>query len=121
MSKLILHLDDEPAIRDLLALALTDAGYRVISVAAPAEALAAVAEQPPDLIITDLQLDVGDGLEVIARLRTQLPGIPVMILSGVLIDPRIAAKSVASHANAYLPKTAPLARILEEVRQLIGS
>jgi CheY-like chemotaxis protein len=120
MSKLILHLDDEPAIRELLALSLADEGYRVVSVAAPEEAFVAIAGQIPDLVITDLQLDVGDGLEVITRLRTLAPKIPIMILSGVLIDPRVAEKSVASHANAYLPKTSPLAQILQEVRRLAG-
>jgi CheY-like chemotaxis protein len=120
MSKLILHLDDEPAIRELFALALADQGYRVISASTPAGALAAAAENRPDLVITDLQLDEGDGLEVITQLRTQLPAVPVIILSGVLIDPRVAKKSAALHANAYLPKTSPLARILDEVRRLIG-
>lgn len=120
MSKLILHLDDEPAIREVLAVSLADQGYRVISVATPAEAFAAIAQDLPALLITDLQLDEGDGLEVIAQLRTQLPGVPIIILTGVLIDPRVAKKSVASQADAYLPKTSSLARILEEVRRLAG-
>jgi len=120
MSKLILHLDDEPAIRDLLALALVDQGYRVVSVGSHAEALAALARDRPDLIITDLQLDQGDGLEFITGLRTQLPGVPILILTGVLIDPRVAKKSVASLADGYLTKTAPLAQIMKEVRRLAG-
>jgi CheY-like chemotaxis protein len=120
MSKLILHLDDEPAIREVVAASLTDQGYRVVSVATPREAFSAIAQERPDLLITDLQLDEGDGLEVIAGLRAQLPGIPIVILSGVLIDPRVAEKSVASLADLYLPKTSPLGQIMKEIRRLAG-
>ncbi len=120
MSKLILHLDDEPAIREVLAASLTDLGYRVISVATPTEAFTAIAHDRPHLIITDLQLNEGDGLEAIAGLRTKVPGVPIIILTGVLIDPRVAKKSVAVHADAYLSKTSPLAKILEEIRRLTG-
>jgi len=120
MSKLVLHLDDEAAIRELVAAMLGGQGYRVVSVASPAEAVNAAKQSPPDLFISDLQLDEGDGLETIRELRTFLPKMPIMILTGVLIDPRIAAQSVAREVNLYLPKTAPLAKILEEVRRLAG-
>jgi CheY-like chemotaxis protein len=120
MSKLILHLDDEAVIRELIASLLSSNGYRMASVAAPTEALNAAEQNRPDLFISDLQLEEGDGLETIRALRVKLPDIPVMILTGVLIDPRIAARSVASGANIYLPKTAPLSKILAEVRRLIG-
>jgi CheY-like chemotaxis protein len=120
MSKLILHLDDEPAIREVLAATLVELGYRVVSVDTPAKAFAALAPEQPNLVITDLQLDEGDGLEVIAGLRAQLPGVPIIILTGVLIDPRVAEKSVAKQADAYLPKTSSLLRIMEEVRRLLG-
>jgi two-component system OmpR family response regulator len=121
MSKLILHLDDEPAIRDLIAAHLTRQGYRVVSVGSPAEALNAATTERPDLVISDLQLDEGDGLELIAQLRAQYPGIPVIMLTGVLIDPRIAKQSIASGVDIYIQKTAPLSKILEEVRRLVGA
>ena len=41
MSKLVLHLDDEPAIREILEATLMAQGYRVVSVATPSEALEA--------------------------------------------------------------------------------
>lgn len=119
MSKLILHLDDEPAIREILAAHLTAQGYRVFSAGSPADALNYVAQNKPDLVISDLQLDQGDGLETIAQLRALVPDVPIIMLTGVLIDPRVARQSVARNVDAYLQKTAPLASILEEVRRLI--
>lgn len=120
MSKLILHLDDEPAIREILAAHLVAKGYRVVSAASPLEAMNAVAQTPPDLVISDLQLDEGDGLETIAQLRTLVPGVPVIMLTGVLIDPRVARQSIARDVDVYLQKTDPLVKILGEVQRLIG-
>jgi CheY-like chemotaxis protein len=120
MNKQILHLDDEPAIREILAAHLGFLGYQVTSVASPTEALNAAAKSKPDLLISDLQLDEGDGLETIAELRKRFPGIPVIMLTGVLIDPRVAKQSVAREVDVYLQKTAPLSKIAEEVKRLIG-
>ncbi len=120
MSKLILHLDDEVAIRVILAASLEERGYRVVSPATLAEAIAAAEREKPDLVISDLQLDECDGLEAIDQLKTRLPGVPVILLTGVLINPQVARKTVAHQADAYLQKTAPLERILGEVRRLLG-
>lgn len=121
MSKLILHLDDEPAIREILAATLTGHGYRVVSATTPDEALNAARQERPDLFISDLQLDEGDGLETIAQIRALHSDIRVIILTGVLIDPRVAGKSLARDADAYIPKTGSLAKIVEEVQRLTGS
>lgn len=121
MPKHILHIDDEIAIREVLAESLSEQGYRVTSVAGADEAMAAISREKPDLVITDLQMDVGDGLEIMGEIRRRLPGVPVILLTGVLIDPRVARQSVAKQADAYLEKTAPLSRIAEEIRRLLGS
>jgi DNA-binding NtrC family response regulator len=120
MSKLILHLDDEPAIREILAAHLADMGHRVVSVETPMQAMNAAKQTPPDLFISDLQLEEEDGVTTIAALREALPNMPILVLTGVLIDSKMAITSVAPGASSYLPKTAPLARIAEEVRRLLG-
>lgn len=118
MSKLILHLDDEPAIREILAATLTGQGYRVVSVTTPTEAVNAAKQERPALFISDLQLDEGDGLETIAQIRALHPGIKVIILTGVLIDPRVASKSIAREVDVYMAKTGSLASIIQEVDRL---
>jgi CheY-like chemotaxis protein len=120
MTKTILHIDDEESIREILAELLTGLGYAVRSVATTSEALAAAQEAAPDLIISDLQLHEADGLETIAALREVRPGIPVILLTGVLIDPRIADATVGRLVSAYIQKTSSLAEIVEKVVKLIG-
>jgi CheY-like chemotaxis protein len=120
MSKLILHLDDEEAIRDIVGEVLKAHGYRLRSVATPLEAVAAAREEIPDLVISDLQLDEADGLKTIAELRAIKATLPVILLTGVLIDPRVARDTVGKLVSSYIEKTRPLADIVAEVTRLIG-
>ncbi|MDI1336566.1 MAG: response regulator [Lacunisphaera sp.] len=120
MSKIILHLDDEESIRHIVAEVLTSKGYRVLSARSPGEAVAAARAELLDLIISDLQLDEADGLKTVAQLLEIRPGTPVILLTGVLIDPRVARETVGKLVSAYLEKTKPLSAFLAEVTRLIG-
>ncbi len=120
MKKTILHLDDEAEIRELLKQYLSTRGYRVIPVASPTEAMKAIRQETPDLIITDLQLEDADGLEVVEQFRAVVPHTPVILLTGVLIDPQIAEETVGTKVAAYVEKTASLTKLVAEVKRLIG-
>lgn len=121
MSKLILHVDDEPDIRDLLKAALADCGHRVLSAGSTLEAMKAVAAQVPDLIIADMQLGDGDGLEFVEQVRALGHKPKVIMLTGVLIDPRVAQKSLGHAVDLYLPKTATLREIMGEIERLLAA
>lgn len=116
----ILTIDDEAAIREILHAALLSDGFRVTAVESAHEGLAVVRADPPDLIITDVQLEESDGFEFIDDVQRIAPAIPIMLLTGVLFDPatiqRLAEKKIA----CYLEKTVSLARILQEVRAILG-
>ena len=120
MKKHILIVDDEAAIRDLLAQCLTASGYRVTAVASAVEALGAIRQERPDLIISDLQLEDTDGLEMIGQLKAVLPDTPVILLTGVLFDPEVVRDTLSQKVSSYLAKTSSLKRILQEVERLVG-
>jgi CheY-like chemotaxis protein len=120
MKQHILIVDDEAQIRSLLAEFLGRCGYRVTPVSTAIEAQAAVQADRPDLIITDLQLEDSDGLDMIAQLKATLPDTPVILLTGVLFDPKVARDVLSKKVSSYLAKTSSLARILEEVRKLLA-
>src|ERR1700690_738677 len=120
MQKHILVVDDEAPIRDLLGSFLSRKGYRVTTVSSAIEAEDAVGKDVPDLVITDLQLENSDGLEMIDRLKAVLPETPMMLLTGVLFDPRVVRETLKKKVSCYVEKTAPLSRILEEVQGLVG-
>jgi DNA-binding NtrC family response regulator len=120
MKKHILVVDDEADIRELLNQFLTNKGYRLSAVATADEAQRLAASDPPQLVISDLQLEDSDGLEMISHLKKLLPDTPMMLLTGVLIDSKVVRESLSGKVASYLQKTTPLAQILEEVRRLIG-
>lgn len=80
MSDRILVVDDEPSIQRTLRINLRARGYDVETVGCGRDALAVLAEAPPDLVILDLGLPDLDGVEVLRRLRTRST-IPVIVLS----------------------------------------
>jgi DNA-binding NtrC family response regulator len=114
----ILIVDDELVIRELLESFLAMAGYRVTAVPSAFEAEAVAVRDRPALVITDLQLEESDGLEMVSRLKTLLPETPMILLTGVLFDPKVVREVLHKKVSSYIEKTAPLSRILEEVRRL---
>jgi DNA-binding NtrC family response regulator len=120
MKKKILIIDDEVPIRDLLAQFFAGQGYAVTTAASAAEALTSVQREPPDLILSDLQLEDADGLEMIAQIKTVVPATPVILLTGVLFDADIVREVLNKKVASYLAKTSSLARILKEVRHLLA-
>jgi DNA-binding NtrC family response regulator len=120
MQKHILIVDDEEVIRELLEAYLSQNGYRVTPVPSAFEAEAIAARDKPDLVITDLQLEDSDGLDMVTRLKSLLPDTPMMLLTGVLFDTRVVREVLNKKVSSYVEKTAPLSRILEEVRRLAG-
>jgi DNA-binding NtrC family response regulator len=120
MSKHILLVDDEASIRELLAQFISRSGYRVTGVSTAQAAEKVVTADPPQLLISDLQLEESDGLAMIDRIKTLLPNLPVILLTGVLFDPEVIEKTLSQKVSIYLQKTTPLTQILAEIKRLIG-
>lgn len=100
---LILIVDDELQIRKLLQTGLKGYGYQVVTAASGAEALAAVSQRLPNLVILDIALgDDLDGLEVCRRLR-QWSQVPIIMLS-VRGDERTKVQALDAGADDYLTK-----------------
>lgn len=116
----ILLVDDEASIRDLLREVLERAGYRVTSVATAEEALAVVTKDSPRLVITDLQLEESDGLELTDRIKLIAPKVPVLLLTGILFDREMLQETVGDKIAAFVEKTSSLSRITHEVKRLLG-
>ena len=101
----ILVVDDEPDITALVAYHLARAGYQVKTAGTGPDALAAVAAEPPDLVVLDLMLPGRSGIEVLAELRrgeaTRDVGVILLTARREETD-RI--KGLAEGADDYLTK-----------------
>jgi len=80
----ILIVDDEADIRLLIAGVLKDEGYATREAADSTQALAAIQSRQPTLVILDIWLQGSelDGIEILRRLRAEMPTVPVVMISG---------------------------------------
>ena len=78
----ILTIDDEENIRNGLADNFELEGYEVKQAANGADGLALIAQGGIDLVITDLRMDGISGSEVVKRVTTEHPGVPIIVLTG---------------------------------------
>jgi len=83
-SATILIVDDDAASRDALASLLQDQGYSTLSAANGKEALAIVAQNPPDLILLDVVMDGLDCYDVTAAIKANpsTASIPIIMVTG---------------------------------------
>jgi two-component system, NtrC family, response regulator HydG len=80
--KSILVVDDDISVTDSVRLLLTDAGYQVETAHNVGRATAILSENQFDLVITDLCLPDGTGIDVITRIKTETPETEVILLTG---------------------------------------
>ena len=111
---LILVIEDEPPIRRFLRASLAEEGYLFNEAGTAAEGLKLAISQPPDLVLLDLGLPDGDGLEVLCRLR-EWSSAPVIILSarGQEND---KVKALDAGADDYLTKPFAVGELLARIR-----
>lgn len=103
--KKILVVDDDRTMRTVLTRYLENRGYQVEQVTSGAEALIAVAKNPPDLVVSDVMMPEMDGIEFCRRLRATPSGqlMPFIFLSGKgELEDRIHGHSIG--ADDYLTK-----------------
>jgi DNA-binding response OmpR family regulator len=88
----ILVVEDEAEISEVIATALEDDGYRVLTARDGRDALELVQQEPPDMIVLDLMLPHVGGRKVIQRCRTQqtTTDIPIIVVSAVRDAPQDA-------------------------------
>ncbi len=120
----ILLVEDEELLRAGVQEVLEIQGYNVISAPDGEQALACLAAQTIDLIITDLVMPKMDGVDFVKQLRTIKPDLPVIVVSGSTrnIMQRYGIDSIqVPGANASLPKPFKSVDLIEQVRQLLAS
>jgi signal transduction histidine kinase len=99
----ILLVDDEQDIRDVLQLALTDAGHDVLLAENGRQALDLFLEKQPPIVITDIKMPVMDGIQLLRRIKQEAPDTEVVMITGHG-DMDLAIRSLKFEATDFITK-----------------
>ncbi len=99
----ILVADDETQVRELLRQVLGRAGHTVVEAGSVVEARAALTQDSFELLLCDIGMPDGSGLELVEEVAAELPDMAVMMVTAV-DDPSVAEAAFAMGAHAYLVK-----------------
>ena len=99
----ILLVDDDPLVRDPVSDALRDGGFDVTTAESGTAALAALSGANPDVVVTDIRMPDGDGLELLETLRERAPDIDVVMLTA-FDDMQTVVRAMRAGAFDFLTK-----------------
>jgi len=120
MSIRILIADDHEIVRRGLRRWFADTDIEVVSEAENGhQVISMVAESDVDLVLLDVRMPDGDGLQTLRKLREIKPDLPVLMLSGY-DNPGFVARSVESGAHGYLVKNIERDDLIDAIRRASG-
>jgi two-component system nitrogen regulation response regulator GlnG len=114
--KSIWVVDDDHSIRFVLEKALAREGLPVRSFSNARDMLAALDDDSPQVLVSDIRMPGGSGLELLAKVKARLPALPVIIMTAYS-DLDSAVSAFQGGAFEYLPKPFDLPRAVELIRR----
>jgi PAS domain S-box-containing protein len=119
----VLVVDDEPTVRETLAIALDDAGFAVLTAADGAEALSVLdGGESVDALVTDLAMPGIGGLALIRAARERRPGLPSVLMTGYAGDgAQLAVGGALDGAFTLLRKPVPPGQLADRIEALLAN
>lgn len=111
-------VDDDASIRFVLEKALHKAGLEVRSFANPREVLAAIGETCPQVLVSDIRMPGGNGIELLQQLRASHPSLPVIIMTAYS-DLDSAVSALQGGAFDYLSKPFDVDKAVELIQRAV--
>lgn len=117
----VVLIEDETVFRQLLKRSLEKRkGWKEVEDYSDGNAgLAACLEDPPELLLVDLQLPGKHGLEVVGELLPKHPDVKVLVLTGHA-EPQLPAKLMRLGVAGFVDKTAPLAYVIQAIDTVLA-
>ena len=115
----VIVVDDSPTQASEVRFLLEDAGFEVDTASDGVEALAALNQRLPALIVTDLQMPRMDGLALVKAVRGDHPSVPIVLITAHGSE-EIAARALRAGAASYVPKRDLGQDLVQVVRQIVA-
>jgi two-component system, NtrC family, nitrogen regulation response regulator GlnG len=110
--------DDDQSIRFVLERALSREGFTVRSFSNPRDVLAALEAEQPQVLVSDIRMPGGTGIDLLAQVKAKFPGLPVIIMTA-FSDLDSAVSAFQSGAFEYLPKPFDVPKAVELIRRAV--
>lgn len=110
----ILVVDDEIEVTELLEEFLVQSGYQVATANSKKSAQAKISEFQPGIILLDIKLPDGDGVQFLKEIKASYPNIEIIMITG-MADREIALEAIKSGAADYICKPIDLAYLANSV------
>jgi DNA-binding NarL/FixJ family response regulator len=119
MAKKVLVVDDAPMLQERLCCLIGRvAGVEMVGVAGDVpQALLAFERLRPDVVVLDLQMPGGTGIDVLEKIKKDRPGTVVIILTNCPL-PQLKKKSTEAGADFFFDKTGEFERVAEVLKEL---
>ncbi len=117
MPPMVLVVDDDAATRKMIDTALTGAGYEVVCAATAAEAVEAINREDPDIVLLDLILPDGDGVDLCRRVRSYSEVSIIMVTAKRDLTDRLAGLDAG--ADDYVTKPLSMGELVARVQALL--
>ena len=119
MTKTVLTIDDSRTMRDMLLMALEDAGYTVIQAVDGVDGLETLASKGADVIITDINMPKMDGFELMEAVRAEpaFRGTPILVLSTEFSDEK-KMRAREAGATGWITKPFDPAKLGAAIRRV---
>ena len=115
--RLILIVENDADLAATCERLLRRSGHAVVAVGSRAAALAVLVDAPPAVLVSDVRLPDGDGLDIVRAAAAMRPSVPAIVMTGRASEAGRAAARAAG-AVAYLPKpftSESFARVVQSV------
>ena len=111
-------VDDDHSIRFVLEKALAREQFAVRSFANAREVLSALDDEEPQVMISDIRMPGGSGIDLLGKVKARLPGLPVIIMTAYS-DLDSAVSAFQGGAFEYLPKPFDVPKAVELIRRAV--
>lgn len=114
----VLVVDDEPVLAEMVSMALRYEGWNITTAGDGSSAIAAARRLRPDVVVLDVMLPDMSGLDVLHKLRSENPGLPVLLLTAKdAVEDRIAG--LTAGGDDYVTKPFSIEEVVLRLRALL--
>lgn len=121
MKPAILYVDDDVAMLEMFALYFRDQGYTVATAGSGAQAMKAADAERFDLAVFDINLAGENGLQLLSYFKTNHPGLPVVMFTGLPERDELLDEALARGASGFMRKKDSLKDLGEAMRSYLPS